>query len=208
MNSFETDLNRAIGSRAFVLALVIQFFILWKFGIESEMFRVSVPITVTFPYSTAWLTDYQNGFIKQYLPRCGMTAYIIGKFLACGISGGAVLSLTCVLYQLTDEGKEVEISLFLMFLSGMLWACVSATLAVISNNRYIAYGGSFVLYYVLIILYERYFDTLYCLYPVEWYHPKHVWVFEEKGIIVLCSGILFIVFFLYDETIRRRLNDI
>lgn len=98
MNSFETDVKRAIISKGFLAGFVLELLIFWKVGGDSELFRVTVPVISTFPYATAWLADYQSGYIKAYLPRCGRTSYICGKFLACGIAGGLVEMLPCLLY--------------------------------------------------------------------------------------------------------------
>ena len=95
MNSFETDVKRAIISKGFLAGFVLELLIFWKVGGDSELFRVTVPVISTFPYATAWLADYQSGYIKAYLPRCGRTSYICGKFLACGIAGGLVIPAFC-----------------------------------------------------------------------------------------------------------------
>ena len=71
MNSFETDMKRAIISKGFLAGFVLELLIFWKVGGDSELFRVTVPVISTFPYATAWLADYQSGYIKAYLPRCG-----------------------------------------------------------------------------------------------------------------------------------------
>lgn len=91
-------MKRAIISKGFLAGFVLELVILWKVGGDSELFRVTVPVISTFPYATAWLADYQSGYIKAYLPRCGRTSYICGKFLACGIAGGLVEMLPCLLY--------------------------------------------------------------------------------------------------------------
>lgn len=87
MNSFESDMKRAICNVNFIIALVVECGILCCAGWESELFRVSVPVLSPFPYSTAWLNEYQSGFVKEYVVRCGRRSYIWGKLLACGISG-------------------------------------------------------------------------------------------------------------------------
>lgn len=203
MNSFETDLKRALCSVNFIAGLFIEYMILCRFGFDSELFQISVPVLASLPYSTAWIHDYQSGFIKEYLPRCGKNAYILGKFLSCGISGGILLSTACFFYLHTKAAEGMILNLFLVFLSGMLWAVVAAVLAAASNSRYVAYGGSFVLFHVLVILYERYFKTVYCLYPVEWFAPEHAWVLGDTGIILMCIGIILIICFLYYEILRR-----
>lgn len=207
MNSFETDLKRAFCSVNFIVGLFIECLILFRCGPESELFRMSVPVLASIPYSTAFLSDYQSGFIKEYLPRCGKTPYILGKFLSCGISGGALLAMACFIYAQTAE-EEAAMKLCLVFLSGMLWAVISATLAAAANSIYVAYGGAFVLFYVLVILYERYFQTLYCLYPVEWYAPGHTWVFGDTGIILMLTGAIWVIGVVYYEILRRCLEGV
>lgn len=202
MNSFETDLKRAFCSRHFLLGLVTACMILLYSGSSSELFRMSVPVLPSLPYSVAWLDEYQSGFLKSYLPRCGQNAYIWGKFLSCGISGGALPALACLLCPQTAEGQPLEVDIVLIFMSGMFWAVTAAVLAAAANSRYVAYGGSFVIFYMLIILYERYFKSLYCLYPPEWYEAKHSWVFGDSGIILMLAGLISIMAILYYSVLR------
>lgn len=208
MNSFETDLKRAFCSVNFIVGLFIECLILFRCGPESELFQMSVPVLASVPYSTAFLNDYQSGFIKEYLPRCGKTPYILGKFISCGVSGGALLATACFIYAQTAKEEAAVMKLCLVFLSGMLWAVISAALAAAANSVYVAYGGAFVLFYVLIILYERYFQALYCLYPVEWYAPKHTWVFGDTGIILMLTGAIWIIGIVYYEILRRCLEGV
>ena len=92
-------------------------------------------------------------------------------------------------------------------MSGMLWAAVAATLAAITGSKYIAYGGSFVIYYLLIIIYERYFDEIYCLYPVEWIKPSHIWVLDRYGIVLMLSAFLILIFIIYGRILRRCMEN-
>lgn len=193
MNSFEMDMRRAFLSKGFVSGVILQTIILFAAGTSSELFRMSVPILCTLPYATAWLTDYKNGFLRVYLARTDKGNYIGGKILSCAISGGSVTALSGQIYVLFGPEKQMEdIQVLLFFVSGMFWAVFSATLAAWSKNYYIAYGGGFVIYYLLVILHERYFEELYCLNPIEWLIPEHIWVFGETGIVLLVGGITLI----------------
>ncbi len=207
MNSFEMDLKRAIGSGGFGAGLLLEVLLLFYGGFDSDLFRVSVPVLAAFPYSTAWLAEYQSGYLKAYLPRTGVTSYIMGKFFSCGISGGLLEFLGCGIFRLV-VGKEGagNMNLLLVFLSGMLWAVLAAVLAAWSNSRFVAYGGAFVLYYLLVILCERYFENLYCLYPYEWLMPSHTWIFDEQGVVILLSGIILLLLCFYYEVLRRRIS--
>ena len=207
MNSFESDLKRAFFSVNFMAGLLMEFIILRYAGYESELFQISVPVLAAFPYSTAWLNEYQSGFIKEYLPRCGINSYIWGKFLACGISGGALLTGICFICSWVERWETTG-NYLLIFLSGMFWAVVSATLAAAANSRYVAYGGAFVLFYVLVILVERYFKGLYCLYPVEWYLAKHVWVLGDTGIVIMLTGLIVIIGIIYYTLLKKKITEL
>lgn len=211
MNSFETDLKRAVVSWRFAAGVLIQTVILFMTGADEKLFYVSVPVVCTFPYATAWLSDYQGGFLKSYLIRSGINSYIFGKVFACGISGGLVEVLACAVYvkcQSDKSGGVKEMDLLLIFMSGALWAVTAALLAAASKSNYVAYGGSFVIYYLLVILHERYFKELYCLYPYEWIKCEHTWIFERSGIVIMLSGIILIIILLYYGILRRCMENV
>ena len=203
MNSFESDLKRAFFSKGFLLALTVNTVILFTAGFESDLYRVSVPVLSSFPYASAWLADDQSGFIKFYLLRCSMTSYIMGKILACGLSGGAVGLAGAVLYQWIMHSSSIRLTP--VFLAGMLWAMTAATLASLTNSRYMAYGGAFVVCYLLVIVQERYLKAWYCINPNEWLVMKHRWIFDENGIILLLTVFILIIIFIYYEIVRRRI---
>lgn len=196
-------MKRAVCSWGFLAGLALSFGILMKSGFSSEAYQISVPALACLPYTTAWLSEHQSGFVKSYLMRTNVSSYILGKFFSCGISGGlveAIPAFACRLLGAEDGGK---INLWLVFLSGMLWASVASLLAAVAKSRYLAYGGSFVIYYLLVILHERYFPGLYCLYPCEWFDPSHTWVLGWQGIVAMLVGFLLLLMFLYDWVIRR-----
>ena len=69
MNSFESDLKRAVFNLKFFIGIFAQTFILVKYGIEAEQYSICLPVTVALPYSTAWINEYRNGFIKEMPPK-------------------------------------------------------------------------------------------------------------------------------------------
>lgn len=119
-----------------------------------------------------------------------------------------MLGIASFFYLHMKPQEDISVDVSLVFLSGMFWAVVAATLAAASNSRYVAYGGSFVLFYALVILYERYFVSLYCLYPVEWFAPVHTWVFENTGIILMCGGMILIAGIFYYGILRRCMERV
>lgn len=206
MNSFETDMRRALCSKGFIAGLAAGFLILMKAGFDSDLYRISLPVLTALPYTTAWIMDYQSGYLRSYLVRSSRRAYIFGKFASGVISGGLVVTIPCILYLLWHKEAAEGMNPWLVFFSGMMWAAVSVVLAAVSRSRYLAYGGGFVIYYLLVIFHERYFTRLYCLYPYEWLKPAHIWIFDSSGIMLLLMGILLILCFLYYEILHRSIE--
>ena len=49
MNSFESDMKRALCSKGFLAGLVLVFAMLMQAGFDSQLYRVSVPVLATLP---------------------------------------------------------------------------------------------------------------------------------------------------------------
>lgn len=207
-NSFETDLARSFLSFRFWASLSVLTLILHQSGYDSDLYRLCVPTVCTFPYACGFLDEYKAGYTRLALPRTTTRAYILGKFFACGISGGTLEAVAVWIFTFVDPAGKGDYPYALIFLCGFLWAVIAATLAVGSGSKYIAYGGSFVLYYFLIILNERYFPTVYCLNPHEWYAPEHIWMFGNTGIVVFLIGLSVCILLLYEIIARRRLSNV
>lgn len=124
MNSFETDMKRACVSVNFMAGLLLEWLILAFAGSDSELFQISIPVLAALPYSSAWLMDYQSGFIRQYLLRCGKASYILGKFLSCGISGGALPATACFVWE--QLGAHLFCFICLLYcMSGIFRRCTA-----------------------------------------------------------------------------------
>lgn len=208
MNSFESDLLRAIFSKGFLVGVFIEILILFGGGIQSEIFHMSIPLICALPYSCGWLNEYKHGFSKYALSRSTFRSYICSKFFATGISGGMVEVLPVQIFTLLKKCEQPLIDFRLLFLSAFLWAAVATTLASVSESKYLAYGGGFVIYYFLVILHERYFSGLYCMNPYEWTTPSHTWILNEVGVMFLLAGMIIIIACIYYVVIRRRMERV
>lgn len=209
MNSFIIDIRRAVGSIGFAAVVIVEFLICVYSGYGTETFYMSVPVAAAIPYSTAWIIDYQSGFIKQYIGRTTKMAYIMGKFLACGVSGGgAILMGAWFSSFFIKESKQVEYQYLPIFAAGFVFAVLAQLIATVSMSRYIAYGGGFVICYALVIVYERYAKNLYMLCPYEWSDPKKDWMFGETGLMMFLIGISLVLLEGFALAVGRKLNDI
>jgi len=188
---------------------------------------LALPILCALPYTASFVDDVKSGFIKQYLHRTTVKDYIFGKLAACALSGGLVLVAGMLLaYGISAlaftpmeaalmEGEaaqpyfaELLTRSLLFFFSGAFWSILGMTFATLTNSKYMAYASPFILYYVLIILNERYFDALYVLYPKEWLNPSDFWVMGIFGVILLLLELSLIVSLAFGFTAGRRIRQI
>jgi hypothetical protein len=96
---------------------------------------------------------------------------------------------------------------FLFFLAGFFWSLVGALFATVTMSRYMAYAFPFILYYVLIILCQRYFTGIYILNPQEWTNAAMQWPGGAWGMILFFGEIILITGIAYAMMIKRRLSD-
>ena len=192
-----------------------------------------LPIAAALPYTAAIVDDVKSGFIKEYLPRTTRAKYLTGRIIACALSGGFAVLLgiviawgACALMLLPmeampaaaviEEGAESAVRaisplwgrLMLYFSSGALWAVTGMLFATLTMSKYMAYASPFVIYYVLIILYERYFDKLYVLYPKEWLTPSALWDYGNLGVLLLLFELTLIIGIFTGAAAKRRLESL
>lgn len=196
-------------------------------ALSSDAMTLALPIVAALPYTASFVEDVKSGFVKAYLPRTTTNGYILGKLSACGISGGLALSLGILIaYGVSallftpmeaalEEGAEAPAyfselmgKALLFFCSGAFWSLVGLLFATLTGSKYMAYASPFVSYYVLIILYERYFDTLYMLYPKEWLMPSSRWYFGNHSALIWVGELIIIASLCFYLAAKRRLKQI
>ena len=196
-------------------------------ALSSDAMTLALPIVAALPYTASFVEDVKSGFVKAYLPRTTTNGYIFGKLSACVLSGGVVLALgilaaygiSALLFTPMEavpaEGAaapayfaELMGKVLLFFCSGAFWSLVGLLFATLTGSKYMAYASPFVIYYVLIILYERYFDTLYVLYPQEWLMPSNRWYFGNLSVAVWVGELIVIASLCFYPAAKRRLKQI
>ncbi|MBQ3940233.1 MAG: hypothetical protein II723_03890 [Oscillospiraceae bacterium] len=205
MNSLLSDLRRAVRSLPFLCAAVLQLLILRYGGFESELYRMSVPLVCTFPFSCAWLDESRSGFTRLALHRTTVFRYIAGKHTACALSGGLCELLPAALFCTWNRTPLPE-NLRMIFWCAAFWAGLSALLAAASESKYSAYGGAFVICYFLVILHERYWKACHYLDPFEWLSPKKIWPLEQDGAALMLGSMTLLTGLLYACILERRIS--
>lgn len=196
-------------------------------ALASDGFTLALPVLCALPYTTAFVDDMKSGYIKLHLHRSGVGPYIRGKLAACALSGGLAMLLGILAaYGVSalvftpmeaalgkDELAQPYFAQLLLksatlLFSGAFWSLVGFTFAAATQSRYMAYASPFILYYVLIILHERYFEGLYVLYPKEWLFPSGAWMLGGFGVIALLAELIAITGLVFGIIAKRRLTHV
>ncbi len=195
-------------------------------ALSSDAFTLALPILCALPYTAAFIDDIKSGYIKLHLHRSSIGQYIKAKLIACALSGGLALLIgILVSYGISalvftpmelaltkDEIAQPYFAQLLLkaatlFFSGTFWSLTGFTFAAATQSRYMAYASPFILYYVLIILHERYFSNFYILYPKEWLFPSDFWVLGGFGVILLLMELSGVMGLMFSIIARRRLAN-
>lgn len=168
-------------------------------ALSSDTLASFLPVLAALPLSAGYLEDIKSKFARFLLIRGSFTGYLLGMGLACWLCGGGVVVLGALgawgaaalaFTPLETVTEEVQVlvpqiigQLELLFLCGGLWAVVGMTLSTVMESKYIAYVAPFIVYYLLVILYERYLPEAFLLSPKHWLSPEG-WPFGRLGAAV------------------------
>lgn len=198
-----------------------------KTALKSDTITITLPILCTLPFAGAFVDEYKSGYIRMYITRIDTKSYIISKVIACVLSGGLCIVLgMLVSYALSAAvflpleavaAKGETISAFyvntfydmaMLFVSGGFWSLVGMTLASYSDSKYMAYASPFVIYYIFIIIKERYFEKMYLMYPKEWIIPSEDWTMGRMGVFIIVLELTLIVALLFYCVAKRKIADV
>ena len=90
-------------------------------------------------------------------------------------------------------------------LMGGVWAGIGCMFAILYQNRYMAYGASFLTSYLIIIIITRFFDKLYIWNPREWFRQSGYWQGGNLGVMMILAEWIIILAILDLLIMRRRL---
>lgn len=155
---------------------------------SSDVFSAFNPVLAGIPFAAGYQEDVKSKFVRFYLVRCSYHDYLLGSIFGCWLSGSLAILIGSVsaygltalvilpLEQVTETppalGTQIVSQIILLFLNGGLWAVVGMAISTIIESRFIAYASPFILYYLLVILYERYIPDAFLIYPKNWIAPE------------------------------------
>ena len=206
-----------LGAKGYHLLLLIE-------GFHSDTLTSFLPILATLPFSGCFVDDIKSRFARFFLIRSSYRTYIVSRIIVGFLAGGlAILSGALIAWGTTAvvlipiereiEGVEsaaidglIEIC-FLLFLNGGFWSVVGMAMSTLMESKYISYATPFVFYYLLVILYERYFSDLFIIYPKTWTDPA-AWPFGCWGAAIFLLEMTLIFAFLFAYRAGRRLQQL
>lgn len=174
-----------------------------------------IPMTAVLPFAGSFVEDVKSKFCRFFCIRSGWMGYLGSRLMVCFLSGalavvcGAILAWGSAALMLLPRSEAGEVergilteTLWLYALSGGFWAVVGLSLSTLMESKYIAYASPFVLYYLLVILHERYTPALYVLDPAEWIAQQDRWPFGAIGpaaVVLELTAVFAVIFIIRAE---------
>lgn len=196
----------------------------FQFYVNDDAALMFIPLAVPLAAGSEAEEELRSRFAMFVSIRSGKKEYFAGKLFAMIISGGLMVC-AAMLILLTAAGIGFhhviwmegidhkaaavmwEMLLYFLrgFLNGALWTMTGGAAALIMRNSYMAYAVPFVLYYVLFVFQERYWQNLFFLNPRYWasslYYSSPVCI----GILLVLSVCMAIVFCI---ALKRRVEHV
>lgn len=192
-------------------------------ALSSETVSTFLPVLAAIPLAEGYLEDVKSKYARFYLIRGSYSDYLLGYYIACWLcGGGAVLLGAGTAWGITaiastplerivenppDLERQIIGQIILLFLSGSLWAVVGMTMSTIMESKYIAYASPFIVYYLLVILCERYFPDAWLLYPKNWLDPE-IWPYGLGSAALFLLELTFLCSLVFYIRGRRRLENL
>lgn len=192
-------------------------------ALSSDMLSAFLPALAAIPLSAGYLDDLKCKVSRFFLIRGSYSSYLLGNCIACWLCGGGAVLLgalgawgfTTIVFTPLEQalenppelGTQIAGQLTLLFLCGGLWAVMGMTMSTVMESKYIAYASPFIVYYLLVILYERYFPNAWLLYPKNWLDPK-VWPYGIGSAALFLLELTFLCGLVFYIRGKRRLEQL
>ena len=132
---------------------------------------------------------------------------VSGILLAWGSAALLFMPLEEVETTHSDSFATLLTLYWMMFWAGGFWSIMGMAMSSLMESKYIAYATPFVFYYLLLILYERYFSDLFIIYPKTWTDPT-AWPFGCWGATIFLFEMTLIFALLFAFLAGRRLKQL
>lgn len=192
-------------------------------ALRSDVMVPFSPIVAVLPFAASYIENVKSKFARFFLVRTNYSTYLAAHILICFLSGGLVIVIGTLLAwgasallflpmeKVAEASSEASAILLktciLLFLNGGLWAVLGMTMSTIMESKYIAYASPFIVYYLLVILYERYFPNAWLLYPKNWLNPE-IWPYGVGSAAVFLLELTLLCGLAFFVRGKRRLEQL
>lgn len=196
---------------------------LTSLALSSDILIAFLPVLATLPLSASYLEDIKSKFAGLYLIRENFAGYLLSNVAACWLCGGGAVLFGCLgvwgvpalvfspmeraTERYTSIAPQIVIQLVLLFLNSGLWAIMGMTMSTIMESKYIVYASPFIVYYLLVILYERYFPDAWLLSPKNWLNPE-IWPYGVGSAALFLLELTFLCGLVFYIRGKRRLEQL
>lgn len=192
--------------------------------IQSDEIIPIYVIVAGMPYACVYVDDIKSKFFRYVLIRSSYDHYVSSHYWVGCIYGGISLFLSllsfyvllaCLLLPFESLGKMEKTDIIdaislcaVICLNGCFWSALAMTTSTFMESQYVAYASPFIVYYIFIILHERYFTRLLIINPKEWINPSKSWFLGRWGPVVIVVELIIILYYLFSNQVKRRLKSI
>lgn len=192
-------------------------------ALHSNIVAPFIPILAVLPFTASYIEDVNSRFSRFILIRIDYNTYLVSRVLVCYLSGGFVIvtgtllawGVSALLFlpmEVAAEASSEAAALLLktcvlLSLNGGLWAVLGMTMSTIMESKYIAYASPFIVYYLLVILYERYFPDAWLIYPKNWLNPE-IWPYGVGSAALFMLELTFLCGLVFYIRGKRRLGQL
>ena len=193
-------------------------------ALTSDTVSPFVAIVSILPFSGNYVDEVKSKFARFSMLRTGYSTHLLSRIVACFLLGGAVILAgvltayfaSVLIFLPMEKTGDNEVSQLpelieqcvLLFLNGGFWAVLGMTMITIMESKYIAYASPFVVYYLLVMLCERYFPKAYLIYPREWLNPSEKWPMGTWGVALYLLELTALLGLIFYHRGKRRLEQL
>lgn len=192
-------------------------------ALHSDEMNSFIPIASGLPFAANYIEDIRSKFARYILIRSSFSSYITSRVVVCFFCGGLVVltgilttwGLAALLFGPVENKvtivstirKEFFQTSIILCLVGGFWSVVGMAMSTFMESKYIAYSSPFVIYYLLIILCERYFSNIFIIYPKAWAEPS-VWPYGWGGEVFFLMELTLLFVIVFAFRAERRLQQL
>lgn len=197
---------------------------LYKLGLESDALSFFLPILAVLPFGGCYVDDIKNKFVRFFIIRSSYRIYFVSRILVGFIAGALTIFLGILLagvitagsiipfevhsiHAATSQINDITQTCALLIINGGFWSVFGLSMSTIMESKYIAYASPFVLYYLLVILHERYFPNFIIIYPKIWTNPA-AWPYGFWGAVIVLLEMTVVSSLIFVLRGKRRLNQL